>query len=138
MDTQKIPDLSSEFIFQTSRSGGPGGQNVNKVSSKVELYFNVQNSELLNDVQKEQLFEKYANKISQEKVLRLVCQTERSQLKNKELVVEKFYDLLQKAFYIEKKRKATKPGKGAVEDRIKEKKVRAGVKQGRQKVKSDE
>ncbi len=133
MYNQPIPDLSSEFIFQTSRSGGPGGQNVNKVSTKVELYFNIEESVLLNDWQKNRLYEKYSNKISGEKILRLVCQTERSQLKNKGLVIDKFYDLLKKAFHVEKKRKATKPGKGAIEERIKEKKVRATIKSTRKK-----
>ena len=133
MFNQPIPDLSSEFIFQTSRSGGPGGQNVNKVSTKVELYFNIEESLLLSDWQKNRLYEKYSNKISGEKILRLVCQTERSQLKNKGLVIDKFYDLLKKAFHVEKKRKPTKPGKGAIDDRIKEKKVRATIKSTRKK-----
>jgi ribosome-associated protein len=83
LDNKAIPDLTSEIVFQTSRSGGPGGQNVNKVSTKVELYFDINASSSLNDWQKQRLFEKLANKISQEGVLRLVCQTERSQLKNK-------------------------------------------------------
>lgn len=133
MENQIIPDLSTEFIFKTTRSSGPGGQNVNKVSSKVELYFDINTSQILNDWQKTRLWEKQTNKISQEGILKIVCQVDRSQLRNKELVVTKFYDLLKKAFHIEKSRKATKPSKSATNERIKEKKVRAGIKQGRNK-----
>ncbi len=133
MQYQPTPDLSSEFIFKTTRSSGPGGQNVNKVSSKVELYFDINASQLLNDWQKTRLWEKQANKISQEGLLKIVCQVDRSQLRNKELVVEKFYDILKKAFHITKARKATKPSKSAVNERIKEKKVRSQVKVNRNK-----
>lgn len=133
MENQTIPDLSTEFIFKTTRSSGPGGQNVNKVSSKVELYFDVNASQILNDWQKTRLWQKQANKISQEGIFKIVCQVDRSQLRNKELVVEKFYEVLKKAFHIEKPRKATKPSKGAVNERIKVKKVRASVKINRSK-----
>lgn len=133
MDNKAIPDLTSEIVFQTSRSGGPGGQNVNKVSTKVELYFDINASSSLNDWQKLRLFEKLANKISQEGVLRLVCQTERSQLKNKELVIQKFYQLLEKAFFVPKNRKATKPSKGAIEERMQAKKIRSKIKAERSK-----
>jgi ribosome-associated protein len=131
LDNQNIPDLSSEFIFKTTRSSGPGGQNVNKVSSKVELYFNINTSPLLNEWQKTMLWEKQANKISQEGILKIVCQIDRSQLRNKELAVEKFYNLLKKSFHVDKKRKATKPTKSAVNERIKEKKVRGKIKEDR-------
>lgn len=133
MQNQAIPDLSSEFVFKTTRSSGPGGQNVNKVSSKVELYFDVNNSQLLNEWQKTRIWELQANKISQEGIFKIVCQVDRSQLRNKELVVAKFYQLLKKTFHIEKARNATKPSKGAVNERIKEKKVRGNIKLARSK-----
>ena len=133
MENQTIPDLSTEFIFKTTRSSGPGGQNVNKVSSKVELYFDVNASQILNDWQKTRLWQKQTNKISQEGVFKIVCQVDRSQLRNKELVVEKFYDLLKKSFHVEKIRKPSKPSKSAINERIKVKKVRAVVKQNRNK-----
>jgi ribosome-associated protein len=133
LNDQTVPDLSTEFIFKTTRSSGPGGQNVNKVSSKVELYFDVNTSQLLNEWQKTRLWEKQANKISQEGVFKIVCQVDRSQLRNKELVVVKFYEILKRTFHIEKARKASKPTKGMIEARIKEKKVRAGIKQNRNK-----
>jgi ribosome-associated protein len=133
LENQTIPDLSSEFIFKTTRSSGPGGQNVNKVSSKVELYFDINASQILNDWQKTQLWEKQTNKISQEGIFKIVCQVDRSQLRNKELVVDKFYEILKKTFHILKARKATKPSKSAVNERIKEKKVRSNLKQIRNK-----
>ncbi len=128
-----IPDLSTEFIFKSTRSSGPGGQNVNKVSSKVELYFDINGSQILNDWQKTRLWQKQVNKISQEGILKIDCQVDRSQLRNKELVVEKFYDLLKKAFHIEKIRRPSKPTKSAINERIKIKKVRGIVKQNRNK-----
>jgi len=79
-----IPDLSSEFQFLTSRSSGPGGQNVNKVNSKVELRFDIPNSSLLNDEQKEILLAKLATKITSDGILSVVSQRDRSQLANKE------------------------------------------------------
>ena len=77
-------DLSSECIFAASRSSGPGGQNINKVNTKVELRFNITDSKILNDSEKELLLEKLASRINQEGLLILSSQSERSQLKNKE------------------------------------------------------
>lgn len=120
-----------ELDFQTARSSGPGGQNVNKVESKVQLYFDVQNSTVLSEEEKEKLSQKFKNKIDLEGKLQLQSQEKRSQIQNKELVVKKFYDLLRKAFEKRKIRKATKPTKAAVEKRIKEKKARSEKKAGR-------
>jgi ribosome-associated protein len=97
------------------------------------MYFNINNSALLTEWQKTRLWEKQANKISAEGVLKLTCQTDRSQLRNKELVVKKFNELLKKCFYQEPPRKATKPSKSAINERIKEKNVRSSVKQNRKK-----
>ena len=91
-----LPDLSSEITFKTSRSGGKGGQNVNKVSTKVELDFNVLNSALLTDEQKITILYKLEKKITKEGILQIVSQTERNQLGNKEVTIEKFYALLKK------------------------------------------
>ncbi|SFN80724.1 ribosome-associated protein [Algoriphagus ornithinivorans] len=124
-------DFLKELDFQTARSSGPGGQNVNKVESKVQLYFDVQNSTVLSDEEKEKLSQKFKNKIDLEGKLQLQSQEKRSQIQNKELVVKKFYDLLRKAFEKRKIRKATKPTKAAVEKRIKEKKARSEKKAGR-------
>lgn len=120
-----------ELQFQTSRSSGPGGQNVNKVETKVQLRFDVNNSLFLNEEEKLTLLQKAKNKIDLEGNLNLSCQEKRSQIQNKELVIRKFYDLLRTAFYKKKIRKATKPGKGAIESRLKSKKVQSEKKANR-------
>ena len=111
-------EFSGEFKFSASRSSGPGGQNVNKVSTKVELRFHVASSLLLSDAEKEMIADKLASKINMAGELILVSQSERSQLKNKERVVEKFYILISKALTPKKKRKATKPSKASREERL--------------------
>jgi ribosome-associated protein len=117
-----IPDLGNEIVFQASRSSGPGGQNVNKVNSRVELRFNIPASQLLDDRQKEILMQKLASKLTTDGTLIVAAQEERSQLMNKEAAVERFYALLGKALRPVKKRKKTRPTKASVEKRISRKK----------------
>jgi ribosome-associated protein len=124
-------DFSKEFEYRTSRSGGPGGQNVNKVASKVELRFHVNQSELLSEEEKALLHEKLGNYITQEGYLQLVCQTERSQLANKEKCIARFYELLTKAFAKQKVRKATKASRAAHQERITAKKKTSDKKANR-------
>lgn len=126
-----------EFVFKTSRSSGKGGQNVNKVSTKVELDFDVQHSVLLNEEQKQLIFAKAAPRITKEGILRIVVQSERSQLANKEIAVKKFYELLEKAFTPEKKRVKTRPSRTSKEKRILSKKRRSEIKSLRRKDKGE-
>lgn len=129
-----MKDLKKELNFRTSRSSGKGGQNVNKVETKVELLFDVQASTILNDVEKKKIHTKLANRIA-DGTLRVVCQQSRSQGKNKKIAIERFYDLLDKALKKEKKRISTKMPRG-VKARIKRKKMlNSEKKQSRQKVK---
>jgi len=129
-----IPDLSPEFTFQSSRSSGPGGQNVNKVNSKVELRFNITASSLLTDDQKEILLSKLVSKINLEGTLIVVSQRDRSQLVNKEDAIRKTYELIEKALRPVKKRKSTRPTRSSIEKRLTEKRIKADIKQNRQKL----
>ena len=110
--------LLKEVTIKTSLSGGKGGQNVNKVSSKVELNMNIRNSTLLTDEQKVTILEKLSNRISSEGVLQVITEEDRSQLRNKEKGLKKLIVLLRTTLYRPKLRKLTKPGRSAVEKRL--------------------
>ncbi|RSK42782.1 alternative ribosome rescue aminoacyl-tRNA hydrolase ArfB [Hymenobacter perfusus] len=127
-------DFLPELQFQTSRSSGPGGQNVNKVESRVELRFRLLDSQLLTDEQKETLLQKLASRLTAESELLVVAQEDRSQLRNKETALRKFHELLSKALYKPKARKATKPSKGAVRQRLESKKKHGDKKTNRGRV----
>lgn len=130
----KAQFLHKEFIFKTSRSGGAGGQNVNKVSTKVQIDFSIPNSVLLNNEEKELLLQKLEGKLTKEGMLQIVSQTERTQLGNKEIAIRKMYHTLNKCFVVKKKRKATKPSKSAVQKRLTQKKKVSEIKVGRGRV----
>jgi ribosome-associated protein len=120
MINDKILD---EVIFKASRSGGKGGQNVNKVSTKVELYFNIYDSLCLSYDEKIVLLNKLLNRIDKNGVLKITSQTERSQFQNKQIVVDKFKSLLNEALKKKKKRVKTKPTASSKEKRISSKKI---------------
>lgn len=123
--------LFSEFEFLTSRSSGPGGQNVNKVNTKVTLRFDVTNSQILTIEEKEIIKQKLITRLTTENVLILTSQEKRSQLQNKESVLAKFDKLLIKAFEKKKTRKSTRPSKGAIQNRIQKKKQNSEKKKWR-------
>lgn len=126
-------EILKEITFKTSRSGGKGGQNVNKVSSKVELNLNVKTSLLLSEEQKNLIQRKLANKINSEGILQIITQEDRSQLVNKEKSLEKLLILLSNALHQPKSRKATRPGKSVIEKRLKLKQSTALKKINRRK-----
>lgn len=130
MDVVKI---ISELSFKAVRSSGAGGQNVNKVSSKVVLSFDLPNSQSLSDDEKALLSEKLKTKLTLEGVLILNCDEDRSQLKNKEIVTKRFLKLIQNALIVPKKRKPTKIPRSVIEKRIKAKRNNSEIKQSRKK-----
>jgi len=123
--------LYQEVTFKTSRSGGAGGQHVNKVSSKVELIFDVDKSVQFTDEQKVVLQNKLANRIDNEGLLHLQCDETRSQLKNKEIVFERLLDLISIALKPVKKRKQSKPSKSSIKKRLDSKKKLSDKKDSR-------
>ena len=125
--------IASEFSFKAVRSSGAGGQNVNKVSSKVVLTFDLINSKGLNDDEKALLQTKLATKLTQEGILILTTEEDRSQLKNKEKVIKKCFKLLENALIIPKERKETKIPRSVKEKRLNAKKVMSVLKQNRKK-----
>jgi ribosome-associated protein len=129
-----IEIISSELNFKAVRSSGAGGQNVNKVSSKIVLIFDVATSQGLNENEKLLLYTKLKTKISQENSLILTCDEDRSQFKNKKIIIKRFFEMIENALALPKVRKATKISKGANEKRIQEKKKAGEIKAGRKKL----
>lgn len=132
--TEQIQLIKREFDFKTSRSGGKGGQNVNKVETKVELSFNVSDSKVLNEEQKQRILLKLAARINENGELKITEEKHRSQLENKLTVIDKCIELLNKSLHVAKKRKATKPSKASKQKRIEGKKKRGEIKQNRRKL----
>jgi len=133
MDAPDFDAIKQEIEFSTARSSGPGGQHVNKVNSKVILKWNVGQSLVLNEDQRNLLMAKLHSKLSKEGMIVLSSQQSRSQTENKEEVIQKLNLLIRKAFTRKKKRKPTKPTKTSVLKRAKEKKSKSEKKKWRQR-----
>ena len=123
-----------EITFQTSRSSGPGGQNVNKVESRVELRWHLMESQVLTEAQKVLILEKLANQLTADGLLLITAQDDRSQYRNKEIALARFHALLLKSLRRPKPRKATKPSKGAVRKRLEGKKIQGEKKANRRRL----
>ncbi len=128
-----IGRIITELSFKAVRSSGAGGQNVNKVSSKVVLTFDLNASESLSDEEKLLLKTNLASRLTSEDILILNCDEDRSQLKNKEIVVKRFLEIIKKGLFVPKIRKATKIPKSVIKKRIKDKKNISEIKQSRRK-----
>jgi ribosome-associated protein len=125
--------LLSELNFKAVRSSGAGGQNVNKVSSKVVLHFDVENSSGLSEEEKLLVLSKLSSRLTKENILILNCDEDRSQFKNKAIVTKRFFDLITRSLHIEKVRKATKIPTSVIRKRLKDKKTNAEVKKNRRR-----
>ena len=125
--------LIKELTFKAIRSSGAGGQHVNKVSSKIELIFNLNESIVFDDEHKERLLNKLQNRFTKDGVLIMQCDESRSQHKNKELVTKRFFELLESGLFVPKKRIPTKIPRAVIKKRLKNKRSLSDKKINRQK-----
>jgi ribosome-associated protein len=133
MNTSRFNELYKEFDFSATRSQGPGGQHVNKVNTRVELRFHIRNSEVLNELEKQKLERYVKSRITKEGELIITAQETRSQIKNKEEAVKRFFQLLNEALAPRKNRKPTRPTRSSVQKRLENKRRIAAKKKLRNK-----
>ena len=124
-------ELEKEFQYRTSRSGGKGGQNVNKVETKVELLWNINSSVLFDEIQKARLKEKLANRITNDGIFHVVAEEERTQLRNKEAAIKRTIKLISDSLKVEKPRKPSKPTFSSVKKRLNDKRINSLKKMNR-------
>ena len=134
-DTVSIP--ISELHFRFTRSSGPGGQHVNRSATQVELLFDVTNSPSLGEAQRQRVLRKLKSRVDKEGVLHLVSQETRSQLRNREEVVERFRELMRDALHVPKSRRPTRPSRAVRKRRLEKKRRRGETKRGRRPVPPD-
>lgn len=125
--------LLNEVTFKAIRSSGSGGQHVNKVSSKIELSFDIVNSEAFTDTAKQRMVNKLKNRLTKQGVLILQCDESRSQHKNKELIIKRFFSIIEAALKTPKKRIRTKVPKAVIKKRLKDKRNLSEKKASRKK-----
>ena len=136
--TDQLAIPLSELGFRFSRSGGPGGQHVNRTATRVELLFDVAHSPSLTEEQRQRLLKRLAGRIDSEGILRVAAQSERSQLRNRQEAIERLQTLLRQALYIPKRRRRSKVPRWARERRLAEKRRRSETKRYRRKVRGDD
>lgn len=121
-------DFSSELIFKTTRSSGPGGQNVNKVETAVSVSWEISESIFFKIAEKERIYKKLKNKINSEGKLQVSASEKRTQIQNKKIAIDKILELVHEAVKVPKQRLKTKPSRAKIEKRLKDKKIRSEVK----------
>ena len=129
----EIDKILSELYFKAVRSSGAGGQNVNKVSSKVVLSFDLKNSQALTEEEKLLVETKLSSRLTTDSILILNCDEDRSQFRNKEIVIKRFLELIKNALFVPKERKPTRIPKSVIRKRIKDKKTISEIKKNRRK-----
>ncbi|MUH35775.1 aminoacyl-tRNA hydrolase [Zobellia amurskyensis] len=129
--------LLQELNFKAVRSSGAGGQHVNKVSTKIDLSFSVEESNGLTVIEKERINDKIGHRLTKEGILQMQCDETRSQHRNKELAIARFLNLIEDALKVKKKRRKTKPSRSSIEKRLKHKKKNAQKKTNRGKPQMD-
>jgi ribosome-associated protein len=134
----KVTIPLAELSFRFSRSSGPGGQHAQKSSTRVELLFDVANSPSLTEAQRARVLERLSGYVDSDGVLHLVSQSERSQVRNRQEIVDRFRTLVRRALKRRKRRRPTRPTAASKERRLREKKRHSQIKQGRGKIRDDE